>query len=266
MEMPEIHPSAIVSPESKLGQRVKIGPYSIIGPDVSIGDDTIIHSHVVLDGKVTMGKENQIYPFCSIGAPPQDQTYKDEPTEVIIGDGNILREYVSVHRGTIKEEGITEIGSHCMLMAHVHVGHDARVGNKCVIANTTNLAGHVKIGAGCIIGGGTNISQFVSLGRGCYIGGGSVVVRDIPSFCTGLGNRCRLKGINIIGLKRNGFDKKIVTEVVDFFRGMEASALSPRSYVGHEENLNEHQSNEVIQEMISMINGSQVGMAPFVNS
>ena len=266
MKMPEIHPTAIVSPEANLGEGVQIGPYSIVGPDISIGNDSILHSHVVLDGKVTIGKENQIYPFCSIGAPPQDLTYKGEPTEVIIGDKNIFREYVSIHRGTTKERGITEVGSHCMLMAHVHVGHDARVGDKCVIANTTNIAGHVKIGDGAIIGGGTNISQFVSLGRGCYIGGGSVCVRDIPAFCTGLGNRCRLKGINIIGLRRNGFDKKAVSEVVDFFRDMEASALSPRAYVGDESNLNDCGSNEVIKEMVSMINGSQVGMAPFVNS
>ena len=266
MEMPDIHPTAIVSPNAIIGERVRIGPYCIIGPDVVIGEGCYLRSHIVIEGKVTIGKENEIYPFCSIGAAPQDLTYKGEPTEVLIGDHNILREYVSVHRGTLKEKGLTEVGNHCMLMAHVHVGHDARVGDKCVIANSTNLAGHVKMGRGCIIGGGTSISQFVSLGRGCYIGGGSIVVRDIPSFCTGLGNRCRLKGINIIGMKRNGFDKKTVSEVVDFFRDMEASALSPRSYVVNEYLAVEEKPNEVIQEMISMINSTQVGMAPFLNN
>ena len=266
MEMPEIHPTAIVSPQAIIGEKVKIGPYSIIGPDVVIGEGTHLHGHIVIEGKVTIGKENEIYPFCSIGAPPQDLTYKGEPTEVLIGDHNILREYVSIHRGTTKEKSLTEVGSHCLLMAYVHVGHDASVGNRCVIANSTNLAGHVKMADGCIIGGGTNISQFVSLGRGCYIGGGSVVVRDIPSFCTGLGNRCRLKGINIIGLRRNGFDRKTVAEVVDFFRDMEASALSPKAYVVNEYSTVEEKPNVVIQEMISMIHTTQVGMAPFLNN
>ena len=113
MEMPEIHPTAIVSPNAIIGEKVRIGPYCIIGPDVVIGEGSYLHSHIVIDGKVTIGKENEIYPFCSIGAAPQDLTYKGEPTEVRIGDNNILREYVSVHRGTLKEKGLTEVGNHC---------------------------------------------------------------------------------------------------------------------------------------------------------
>jgi len=261
-----IHTTAIIEEGAEIGKNVSIGAYSVIGPQVKLGDDCIIKSHVVMDGNLTVGKGNTFFQFTSIGAPPQDMTYKGEDTKVEIGDGNIFREYVSVHRGTLKENGLTKIGSNCLFMAYVHMGHDVVVGDNCIIANSVNLAGHVTVGEKVIIGGGCNISQFVSLGRGAYIGGASAIDKDVPLFCAAYGNRVRLKGINIVGLKRNGYSKPVISEVVDFFRTMEESALSPRAFIEHDELMKEFQSNKVIEEMAATIRDSEVGLAPFFKS
>lgn len=260
-----IHSTAIVSDSAIIGENVLIGPYSIVGEGVVLGDNCKVHSHVILDGVLKIGKNNEFFQFCSIGAPPQDKTYKDEPTETIIGSDNLFREYVSIHRGTLKENKVTKLGSRNMFMAHVHIGHDVAIGDDCVFANSVNLAGHVKIGDKVIIGGGTQISQFVSCGRGAYLGGASAVDKDIPLFCTGYGNRVRLKGINIIGLRRNGYSKQIVTEVVDFYRMMEANALSPRAFIDNVELMQEFVDNEVIEEMTKEIRKTEVGIAPFMS-
>lgn len=259
-----IHPTAIISEEAKLGENIEVGAYSIIGPNVTIGNNCKIRSHVLIDGHTTIGNNNDIFQFCSIGAEPQDLSYKGEPTEVIIGDNNILREYVSIHRGTEKDRKLTSIGHNCLLMAHVHLGHDVAVGSNVIMANSVNLAGHVKIGDRVTIGGGTNISQFVSLGRGSYIGGASAIDRDIPIFCTAYGNRVRLKGINIIGLRRQGYEKADISELVDFYRTMESSVLSPRAYVDHEELMEDYKENVLVQEMRGDIRNSEIGIAPFV--
>jgi len=261
----EVHSSAIISPEAKIGENVSIGAYSIIGPNVEIGNNVKIHPHVVLDGHTTVGDNSEFFQFCSIGAPPQDLTYKGEATRVEIGKNNIFREYVSVHRGTRKDNQLTKLGDDCLLMAHVHIGHDVIIGNHCVLANSVNLAGHVHVGDRVTIGGGTQVSQFIKIGRGAYIGGASGVDRDIPLFCTGYGNRVKLKGINIIGLRRNGYSKQEITEVVDFYRTMEASALSPRSFIEAEAHTKEYVNNELVQKMIEEIQTSKVGLAPFIN-
>lgn len=263
--MPDIHPTAIVDPKAKIAENVQIGAYSMIGPDVEISKGCIIKNHVTIEGHTRVGENNQIFQYSSIGAPPQDLTYQGEPTRVELGDNNIFREFVSIHRGTMKDREVTTIGSNVMFMAYVHVGHDAVIGSNVIVANSTNFAGHTKVGDKVIIGGGTNISQFVTIGRGAYIGGASAIDRDIPLFCTAYGNRAKLKGINIIGLRRNGYSKQIVTEVVDFYRTMEASALSPRSFIDHEEHMAEFLENEVILEMANGIRESQVGLAPFVS-
>lgn len=260
-----IHELALVSPKARLEEGVSIGPFSIVGPNVEIGKNTIVHSHVKIEGHTKIGEGNEIFSFSSIGAQPQDLTYSEEPTETIIGNENIFREYVSIHRGTVKDRGKTTIGNNSLFMSYVHVGHDVDLGNNCVIANSTNFAGHVKVGDRVIIGGGCNISQFVSLGTGSYLGGASAVDRDIPNFCTAYGNRVRLKGINIIGLRRNGFPKNKITEVVDFYRMMEASPLSPRAFVDNEDYMEEFKENDVIQQMVREIRSSEVGIAPFMS-
>ena len=258
-----IHPSSLVAPEAKLHETVKVGPFCIVGPNVEIGANTSLLSHVVIDGHTTIGEGNQFFQGCSIGAPPQDLSYKGEPTKTVIGNNNTFREYVSIHRGTLKENLVTQIGNICLFMAYVHAGHDVVVGNNCIIANSTNFAGHVKIGDRVSIGGGTNISQFVTLGRGAYIGGATAIDRDIPVFCTALGNRAYLKGINIIGMRRQGYSKQEISEVVDFYRTMEASALSPRSFVENDELMAEFKDNRVVLEMVDQIKKTEIGIAPF---
>lgn len=260
----KIHPTAFVHEGAKLGENVEVGAYSVIGPNVEIGNNTKVFSHAVIEGHTKIGENNQFFQFCSIGAQPQDLSYKGEPTLTVIGDNNVFREYVSVHRGTLKDNQITKIGNNCLLMAKAHVGHDAIVGNNVILVNSCNLAGHVKIGDRSILGGGTNISQFVTLGRGSYIGGASAIDRDIPAFCTAYGNRVKLKGINIIGLRRHGYDKTVISEFVDMYRTMESSALSPRAFVDHEELMEEYKNNELVTEIREFIRKSEIGIAPFV--
>jgi UDP-N-acetylglucosamine acyltransferase len=260
----ESHPMVFIHPEAKIGNNVKIGPFCVIGANVEVGDDCFFHSNVVVEGHTKIGKGNKFFQFCSIGAPPQDNSYKGEPTETIIGDNNIFREYVSVHRGTLKQDKKTIIGSNSLYMAYCHIAHDCNLGNNLTFANLVQLAGHVNIGDRVIIGGNTGISQFVTIGKGAYIGGGSVIDRDIPNFCTAYGNRIRLKGINIIGLKRQGHSKEAVSEVVDFYRTMEASALAPRAFVSHPELMEEFKNNAVIQDIAAFVAKSEIGIAPFM--
>ena len=260
----EAHPMSFVHPEAKVGNNVKIGPFCVIGANVVIGDDCVFHSNIVVDGHTTIGKNNKFFQFGSIGDPPQDTSYKNEPTETIIGDNNIFREYISIHRGTQKQDKKTVIGSNSLFMAYCHIAHDCMLGNNLTFANSVMLAGHVNIGDRVIIGGNTGVSQFVTLGKGAYIGGGSGIDRDIPNFCTADGNRIRLKGINIIGLKRQGHAKEAVSEVVDFYRTMEASALAPRAFVSHPELMTEYKNNVVIQDIVAFILKSEIGIAPFM--
>ncbi len=262
--MSEISPLASVHPEAKIAKNVHIGPFCLIGPNVEIDEGTSLTSHVVIEGHTKVGKNNKFLQFCSIGATPQDTSYKGEPTQTIIGDGNVFREYVSVHRATLKQDQKTIIGNNSFLMAYVHIAHDCTIGNNVTFANAVMCAGHVNVGDRVIIGGNTGISQFVSLGKGSYIGGGSAIDRDVPNFCTAYGNRIRLKGINIIGLKRQGFSKQDISEVVDFYRTMESSALAARTFIDHPELMIEFKNNAIVTEIASFIRKSEIGIAPFM--
>ena len=265
MAKANIHSTAIVNPDAQLGENVTVGPFCIVGPHVKIAEGTILHSHVVMDGHTTVGKNNQFFQFCSIGAPPQDLGYKGEPTRVEIGDNNVFRESVTIHRGTLKQDQLTKIGNNCYFMAYVHVGHDGTIGSNVILVNSVQLAGHVSVGDRVIIGGGTVIGQFVTLGRGSYIGGGSGIDKDIPPFCTAYGNRIHLKGINIVGMRRQGHSREAISEVVDFYRTMESSSLSPRAFVEHENLYSEFKSNAIVQEIITSVRKSEVGIAPFMS-
>ena len=259
----EIHPSAIIHPSAELGVGVKVGPYTIIGPNVKIGDRCELASHVTIEENTVMGKENRVFQYTNIGNAPQDISYKGEPTKVLIGEKNIFREFSSIHRASMKEEGVTTIGSNNFFMSYVHIAHDCIIGNEVLFVNSVQCAGHVKISDKVRISGSTNISQFVSVGKGAFIGGDSTLDRDIPDYCTAYGNRVRLKGINIIGLKRAGYSKQMITEVVDFYRTMEASALSPRAFVNHPELMEEFSDNEIIDNITGFIKKSEIGIAPF---
>lgn len=203
--MNRIHPTAVVDPSAKLEAEVEIGPWAVIGSNVAIGARSVIGAHVVLEGPLTMGTDNRIYPHAVLGTPPQDIKYHNEPTRLEMGDRNLVREFVTVHRGTPQGRGYTRIGSDVFLMAYSHVGHDNLIGNHVVIANSVQLAGHVRLEDYAVIGGCTAIHQFVHVGAHAFVGGGSSVRMDVAPFCKVAGSRARLYGLNSVGLRRRGF-------------------------------------------------------------
>lgn len=221
-----IHGTAIVDETAKLGENVSIGPYSIIGPDVEIGAGTEIGSHVVINGPTLIGEQNKIFQFSSIGEAPQDIKYNGEPTRLIIGDRNVIREYVTLNRGTVDGIGETVIGNDNLFMAYCHVAHDCIIGNHTVFANAASLAGHVEVGDYAILGGFTLVHQFTHIGRSSLCGMGSAVSQDIPPFSTASGGRARTIGINKVGLKRKGFSADSIAALHQSFRELLKSKTS----------------------------------------
>ncbi len=203
-----IHSTAIVSPSAVIGEGTTIGPYSVIGSHVVLGSNNKVASHVVIEGHTRIGDGNTIYQFASVGAHPQDLKYKGEPSELLIGNNNIIREYATLQPGTEGGGMLTKIGNGNLFMATTHVGHDSTVGDKCVMANGAGLAGHVTIGNGVIVGGFSGIHQFVRIGDIAMVGAGSMVSQDIPPFCIAQGDRASIHGLNRIGLDRNGCSKE----------------------------------------------------------
>lgn len=224
----QIHPTAIVSSDAELAEDVVIEPYSIVGPKVTIGAGTVVGPHVIIDGRTTIGRRNQISPFAVIGSPPQDITYKGEDTGVLIGDDNIIREYVTIHRGSHRGEGLTCIGDGNFLMAYAHIAHDCRLGNKVIMANAATLGGHVPVGDGAVIGGIVAVHQFVRVGEYSCIGGFSGVRMDIPPYMLAANAAAKLFGPNIIGLKRNGFSDESIQALKKCYRIVFRSGLTIR--------------------------------------
>ncbi|WP_127959687.1 acyl-ACP--UDP-N-acetylglucosamine O-acyltransferase [Serratia microhaemolytica] len=202
-----IHPSAIVEEGAVIGAGAHIGPFCCVGPQVEIGAGTVLRSHVVVNGITKIGANNQIFQFASIGEVNQDLKYTGEPTRVVIGDGNCIRESVTIHRGTVQGTGLTLVGSGNLLMVNVHIAHDCVVGNHCILANNAALAGHVEVDDHVIIGGMTAVHQFCVIGAHTMIGGCSGVAQDVPPFIIAQGNHATPFGLNHVGLKRRGFDK-----------------------------------------------------------
>ncbi|HUB15424.1 MAG TPA: acyl-ACP--UDP-N-acetylglucosamine O-acyltransferase [Acetobacteraceae bacterium] len=215
-----IHPSAIVAPTAELGAGVRIGPYCTVGPDVTIEDGAQLVSHVVVDGYTRIGPGVVLYPFCTVGLAPQDLKYQGERTRCEIGARTQIREHCTIHRGTITGKGITRIGSDCMLMAVTHVAHDCTLGDHVLVANNAVMGGHVSIADHAVIGGAAAIHQFVRIGRAAMIGGVSGVEADVIPFGSVIGNRARLAGLNVIGLKRRGFDKAQIQGLHSAFRSL----------------------------------------------
>ncbi len=213
-----IHPTAIVDPGAELASDVHVGPYAIIRNDVSVGSGTHIDSHAVIEPYVSIGKNCRIFQFASIGATPQSLKFKGEKTYVKIGNETIIREFVTVHRGTDFGGGITEIGEQNFLMAYTHIAHDCKTGRMVIMANNATLAGHITIGDYATIGGLTAIHQFVQVGDYAFIGGKSAVVKDIPPFVIAAGDRARLHGMNTVGLKRHGFTQNTLNELKKVYR------------------------------------------------
>ena len=216
--MSNIHTTAIVDSAAELGENVTIGPYCIVGPDVSLGDGVSLMSHVVVGGLTTIGANTHIYPFASIGLAPQDMKYKGERSELVIGWNNIIREYVTMHPGTEGGGMVTRVGNNCLFMGSAHVAHDCIIGDHVVMANSSAIAGHVKIGDYAILGGLSAVHQFVRIGEHAMIGGMSGVDQDVIPYGSAMGERARLSGLNIIGLKRRGFSRDDIHELRKAYR------------------------------------------------
>ena len=215
-----IHPTAVIDRKAELDGSVAVGPYAVIGADVRIGADSRIEAHAVVSGPTTIGSRNQISSVATVGGPPQDLKYKGEPTELIIGDDNLIREYASIHRGTVDGGGKTVIGDSNLLMAYTHVAHDCLIGNRVILANVATLAGHVEVQDHASIGGLVAVHQFCRIGKFSYIGGVSGISLDVPPYVilAGTRNRTRISGINKIGLRRNGYDRETISNLENAFR------------------------------------------------
>ena len=229
--MPSIHPSAIVHPEAELGEKVRIGPYTVIGREVRVGEGTEIGAQVVIEGPTTIGRNCRIFPFASLGQVPQDLKFHGERTELIIGDNNVLREFVTFHRGTSGGGGKTVVGNNSFFMAYAHVAHDCRIGNDVIMANAATLAGHVLIDDHSSVGAFSGIHQYCRVGKYGFIGGYSVITKDVLPYSKTVGNRARCYGPNPVGLRRKGFSTEAIEEIHHAFRLLLQSKLNTRQAV-----------------------------------
>jgi UDP-N-acetylglucosamine acyltransferase len=216
--MSRVHPTAIVDPRAELDSDVEIGPYCVIGAGVKIGKGCKVHSHAVIQGRTVMGQGNVVFPFATIGSAPQDLKYRGEPSELRIGDRNTIREYVSLNPGTTGGGMVTRVGDQNLLMMYCHIAHDCNVGNRNVIANGATLGGHVTVEDFVIVGGLVGIHQFVRIGTGAILGAGSMVSKDVPPYCNATGDRARLRGLNVEGLRRRGVDKAVIDAIRKAYR------------------------------------------------
>lgn len=208
-----IHPTAIVDDAARLEPDVEVGPYCIVGPDVEIGSGTVLTSHVVVKGPTVIGKNNRIFQFASVGEDTQDMKYKGEPTRLEVGDGNTIREFCTIHRGTVQDKSLTKIGSHNLLMAYSHVAHDCSVGNHVILANAASIAGHVTVDDFAILGGFSLVHQFCKIGKHSFSAMGSVISKDIPPYILVGGQPTKPHGINSVGLERRGYSQEAIRQI-----------------------------------------------------
>jgi len=213
-----IHPTALIDPAAQIDGGVRIGPYCVIGPGVTIGAGTEIGAHCVLDGITTIGRDNRFYRFCSIGGMPQDKKYAGEPTRLVIGDRNTVREFTTFNTGTVQDGGATTLGDDNWIMAYVHIAHDCHIGSNTILANSVQLGGHVHVGDWAIIGGLTGVHQFSKIGAHSMTGGNSSLMQDMPPFVLGAGNPCRPVGVNVEGLRRRGFSAAVIASLREAYK------------------------------------------------
>jgi UDP-N-acetylglucosamine acyltransferase len=216
--MTKLHATAIIDPCAELDSGVEVGPYSVVGPGVKIGKDSKLHAHVVVQGRTTLGEGNVIFPFATVGSQPQDLKYKGEPSELVIGNRNTIREYASLNPGTSGGGMVTRVGDQNLLMMYCHIAHDCLIGSRNVIANGATLGGHVILEDFIIVGGLVGIHQFVRIGTGAILGAGSMVSMDVPPYCNATGDRAKLRGLNLEGLKRRSFEKPVVEAIRKAYR------------------------------------------------
>jgi len=224
--MANIHPSAIVDPKAELGDKVQVGPFAVIGPNVKIGEGCSVGSHTVIEGHTTIGKENRIGHFAAIGGDPQDMKYRGEPTQLMIGDRNTIREFTTIHTGTSQDKGITRIGNDNWIMAYVHIAHDCQIGARVTLGSFSILGGFVEVGAWAIMGVMSGVHQFVLIGAHAMLGGSSALVQDIPPFVMAAGDKASPHGINVKGLKRRGYSPESIMELRNAYKVLYKDGLS----------------------------------------
>ena len=255
--MRKIHDTALIDPMADLDSDVEVGPYSIIGPHVKIGKGTKISSHVVVEGRTKIGEGNVIFSFATVGTVPQDMKYKGEASELIIGNYNTIREYASLNPGTQGGGMVTQVGDYNLLMMYCHIAHDCTLGNRNIIANGATLGGHVVIEDFVIVGGLVGIHQFVRVGTSALLGAGSMVSKDVPPFCNATGDRARLRGLNVEGMKRRGFDKGNIATLKKAYRMIFQAKLKTKDAL--EKARREFPASDEVQRLVSFIAGSQRG-------
>jgi len=240
--MSEIDPRAIVSPQTRLGRDIRIGAYAVVGPSVELGDGCVLHPHAVVNGPARFGGGNVFHPFCSVGGDPQDHKYAGERTELVVGDANVFREFVTVSRGTQQGGGITRIGSHNLFMAYVHIAHDCVVGSHTVFANAATLAGHVTVEDYATVGAFSPVHQFCRIGRYSFVGASTVITKDVPPFSKVVAEReTHCFGVNTIGLERRGFSDERINSLEQAFRILLRSKLN---------------TTQAVEQMRASLNGS----------
>ncbi|HEX7111475.1 MAG TPA: acyl-ACP--UDP-N-acetylglucosamine O-acyltransferase [Mizugakiibacter sp.] len=250
-----IHPTAIVDPSVKLAADVKVGAYSIIGADVEIGAGTTIGPHVVVQGPTRIGRNNRIWQFASLGADPQDKKFRGECTELVIGDGNTIREFVTLNRGTGDDGGVTRIGDDNWIMAYVHIAHDCRVGSHTILANNATLAGHVEVGDHVILGGFTGVHQFCKIGAHAFSAMCSAINRDVPPFVYAAGQFAVPRGVNSEGLKRRGFTPERIAAIKRAYRTLYMAGLQLNDAIAELEA--QAQDSADVADMLAFIRSSE---------
>ncbi len=252
-----IHPTAIINKEAEIENGVDIGPYSIIEENVRIRKGTNLIGHVVVQGRTEIGENCTISPFASIGGPPQDTTYKDDDTELVIGDNNIIKEYVTINRGTQHGGGITKVGDDNFIMAYVHIAHDCHVGNNIIMANCATLAGHVEVDDFVIFAGLCAVHQFCRIGKYAFISGITGVPMDVPPFMIAAGSRAKLYGLNVVGLERHNFTKEDIRKLKKAYKIIFRSSLPLSTSI---KLIQQELEGEHIDELIAFIMASQRGI------
>lgn len=254
-----IHPSAIIDPDARVPESCQIGPYCVIGPQVELGENCRLISHVAIEGPTTIGASNIFFPFGAIGMAPQDVTYRGEHTRLEIGEHNEIRECVTISRGTVKGGGVTRVGSHTLIMAYAHIGHDSVIGDHCMLVNGATLAGHVTVEEWAVIGALCPVHQFVRIGAHSYIGGGTTITQDVlPFSMTSASRDTHAYGLNKIGLERRGFCKERIRKLHHAFKTLLASKMNTSQAI--EKLQAEADRGEDVEMLIRFIEASERGV------
>jgi UDP-N-acetylglucosamine acyltransferase len=254
-----VHPTAIIDPSALVPESCQVGPYCVIGAEVRLGEGCRLLSHVAIEGPTTIGSDNVFFPFCAIGMAPQDVTHRGEPTRLEIGDHNEIREYVTITRGTVKGSGLTRVGSHTLIMAYAHVGHDCVISDHCMLVNGATLGGHVIVEEWAVVGALCPVHQFVRIGAHAYIGGGTTITQDVlPFSTTSAARNTSAYGMNKVGLERRGFSPERIRKIHHAYKTLLASKLNTSQALGKLKA--EADKGEDVEMLIRFIEASQRGV------